>query len=84
MFRLKEGEGLGQEEYPNEKECQDGRNARDRKQAEQTLVQGQEGRELFIEQGGHRNGTNLFPFHVMVLSSSLGKRKLVSSSSLPG
>lgn len=83
MFRLKEGEGLGQEEYPNE-ECQDGRNARDRKQAEQTLVQGQEGKELFTEQGGRRNSTNLFPFHVMVLSSSLEMRKLVSSSSLPG
>lgn len=83
MFRLKEGQGLGQEGHPNEKECQGGRNARDRKQAEQTLVQGQ-GEELFTEQGGHRNGTNLFPFHVMVLSSSLGMRKLVSSSSLPG
>lgn len=36
-------------------------------------------RILFTEQGGHLDGTNLFPFHVMALSSSLGMRKLAAS-----
>lgn len=71
-------------ECPNEKECQDGRNARGRRKAEYSSARTRRKRILFTEQGGHMNGTNLFPFHVMILSSSLGMRKLASSSSLPG
>lgn len=82
LFRPKE-RAWDREECLSE-ERQDERAARGRRKAERTLVPGPEGRILVTEQGGHRDGTILFPCLGLALSSSLGMRELAPSCSFPG